>query len=172
MKIRMDFVTNSSSSCFTVIVKVIDTAGKEIKYEQGPMCTECGEIEVDSNFIYQLKKATSLEEICDALDRSVQLMIFAQPYEKYREGLTEEEKGDGWVESFTYEAWEEFYQQTIQEKQEFRKKVTESFSKVKDIEKVIIEGCYENVGEFCECSALNDRRLKELATKVMNSDGE
>ena len=63
MKIRMDFVTNSSSSCFTVIVRVIDSAGREIKYKQGPMCTECGEIEVDSKFIYQLKKATSLEEI-------------------------------------------------------------------------------------------------------------
>ena len=90
MKVRFDFVTNSSSSSFVVRVGVRLKDGKELKYEafsegDGGGCDR-GDIEVDSDLLDKAANAETLNELIIALEGAAAYCLHEDleepPYER------------------------------------------------------------------------------------------
>ena len=75
MKIRFDFVTNSSSSSYIVRIGVRLNSGKVLRYEafsedDGGGC-DCGDLRVNRNLLAKAAASKSIDELFDVLENAV-----------------------------------------------------------------------------------------------------
>lgn len=149
MKIRTDFVTNSSSSCFTVEISILSKNENigfcENPYKYNP---DCGG---EATFVGDLRDVnshlSSVEELATWLADSVKQDSLRCEYTK--RGIVAFEKT----------------------KTEFINDAKTKIKSVRDIDSIVVERRYDAWGEFADLIADNDDRLVELAKKYLNSTG-
>ncbi len=171
MKIRTDFVTNSSSSSFSVMIKVETKNRQTLSYSLGAVDNDnedIGRAYIEYRTMQAIKEASSIDDICTIL-RDAPKNCVDSKYGEYLddliENITEEEKEE-WDEGPDYEVWEGHYKETKAEKEEFIMNIKKQCSAPDDILYIVIEKNYSNTGEYCECDPLNDSTLMDLAKKV------
>lgn len=149
MKIRTDFVTNSSSSCFTVEISILSKNENigfcENPYKYNP---DCGG---EATFVDDLRDVnshlSSVEELATWLADSVKQDSLRCEYTK--RGIVAFEKT----------------------KTEFINDAKTKIKSVRDIDSIVVERHYSAWGEYANLIADNDHRLVELAEKYLNSTG-
>lgn len=144
MKIRTDFVTNSSSSNFTVEITINYTSGsvyiEENPYNHNP--DDGGEARFDGDLREVNNHLSSVEELATWLANS----------------LRQDTWDDDETPSFK------------RKKNKFINDARTKIKSVRDIESIVVERHYDAWGEFADLVADNSE-LTELAEKYMNSTG-
>lgn len=145
MKIRSDFVTNSSSSCFTVMVRV-RTQDEEVVIEDNPY-----EYSPDeggcSNFYGDLRKVKKHMSSVESLAKWLMSELYQESW------YDEEEESD-----------------FDQRKEAFVKEACEKIASVDEIETIEVIRYYDAWGEFAELVADN-LEMQEYARKYLESTG-
>lgn len=142
MKIRTDFVTNSSSSSYSVEVSIISKSGN-VYIEACPFSEDIGSASFEGDLQKINKHLSSVEELATWL----------------AESLTMDMCDDDEMTVFE------------EEKAQFIDEARTKIKSVRDIESVIVNYEYNAYGEFADLVADNDKRLRELAEKYVHSTG-
>lgn len=177
MKIRTDFVTNSSSSSFSVIVNVIDKKGNNYSYRADPVDSDnedIGPVQLEYGLASKIKKVKSVNELCKILEKATENTVDCEGFGSIKdmiETITDEEKEE-WDLYPEFEQWETHFNELEQAKKTFAEKIKKECENLEDIDKVIIEESYMNTGEYCACDAINDSKLVELSENVVNASIE
>ena len=145
MKIRTDFVTNSSSSCFTVEITIRTPYG-DVYMEENPY-----RYDPDSGGTAEFRR--DLREINEHLS-SVQALAT---------WLADSVKGDIWSDQDS--------SALRKKKSRFIRDACTKIKTVRDIETISVVRRYSAWGEFADLVADNDRTLNALAEKYLNSSG-
>lgn len=143
MKIRTDFVTNSSSSNFTVEIE-LQSADKLVCLTENPSSrgADVGEAKFTGNLRDINSHLSSVEDLATWLAQSIE------------------------------PDWQERGATYFQRKQsKFVKDACGAFRSVRDIDSITVTRRYDAWGEFAELVADNDSCLVELAQAYINSTG-
>lgn len=179
MKFRSDFVTNSSSSNFTVMVTVIDKENNYNHFELDPYEINCDEGGT-AYFSADLRKALEMHnllELCEFLTENAQTEydddaeIEYGPFDDEDYG-DEEDETDCCDEEYD-EEYNGFGGANFKARKEaFARAVMENVGTIENVKSIIVERGYSAWGEYADLIADNDEPLVDFAHQLVNAAEE
>lgn len=143
MKIRTDFVTNSSSSNFTVEV-MISSPNRYVSISENRQTSDGGS-----------------------------KMVFNGDLKDINSHLSSVEELATWLAGSIHDYWESTDSYSLRRKKErFIREACTTFKSVRDIDEITVKRRYDAWGEMADLIADNDRELVSLAQKYLEARGE
>ena len=150
MKIRSDFVTNSSSSSYTIEISAKFANGETEFFELASPCEESGDSNVNCS-AQDVLKCKTVQDLIDLLNKNIV--------------VDEDCEDDETMNSYCQEELNILYE-----------KIKNNASNIEDIEELTFERTWNSWGEGASCFGANleafAEEMPDLARAVVESEGE